>query len=206
MRLSRSGLAIELSKLQGFSSPSVKSEQYATDSEIAADVLWHAFELGDIDGKRILDLGCGPGSLGIGASFLGASSVVMVDIDSSAISDATSNLAQADPDKKLPITVKEADVTTLESEVDTVIQNPPFGTKQRHADKAFLKTAIRCAPVIYSIHKATTRGFLDAFATSNGYQITHAWQYSLPLKNTQSWHKKKVFYAEIICVRMIKEK
>jgi len=69
---SKSRLAIALSRLEGFSEPKVRQEQYLMDSEIGASVLWNACLLGDIRGKVIADLGCGTGMLGIGALMLGA--------------------------------------------------------------------------------------------------------------------------------------
>jgi len=68
----KSSLAIELSNLNVFSKAKVKLEQYPTDSEIAADVLWNAYMKDELKGKTIADLGCGTGILGIGALLLGA--------------------------------------------------------------------------------------------------------------------------------------
>ena len=53
--LTKSGLAIKLSRLKAFSSPKLLSEQYPTDSEVAADVLWAAFMNGDIEGKIVAE-------------------------------------------------------------------------------------------------------------------------------------------------------
>ena len=44
---SKSQLAILLSRLASFTKPDVKSEQYPTDSEIAAEILWQAALQGD---------------------------------------------------------------------------------------------------------------------------------------------------------------
>ena len=54
MIISKSKLAILLSKLRVFEAPKLKSEQYTTDSEIAADVLWQAYYLKDIENKTTL--------------------------------------------------------------------------------------------------------------------------------------------------------
>ena len=54
--ITKSRLAIELSELKVFESAKLKLEQYPTDSEIAADILWNAFMHGDIEGKTIADL------------------------------------------------------------------------------------------------------------------------------------------------------
>ncbi len=39
---SKSGLAVALSRLEGFKEPKVSVEQYAMDSEVGAFVLWNA--------------------------------------------------------------------------------------------------------------------------------------------------------------------
>ena len=62
---SKGALAVILSKLKVFTAPKVRVEQYPTDAEIAAEVLWQAHMKGDI-GKVSADLGCGTGILGIG--------------------------------------------------------------------------------------------------------------------------------------------
>ena len=81
MVISKSGLAITLSKLKLFEKPNVKLEQYPTESEFAAEMLWFAFMKNEIPGKVIVDLGCGTGILGIGALIIGAEKVIFVDID-----------------------------------------------------------------------------------------------------------------------------
>jgi predicted RNA methylase len=65
MALSKSWLAILLSKVAGFPKADTKKEQYQTDSEIAAEVLWHAYMAGDIKNLSILDAGCGIGSTSV---------------------------------------------------------------------------------------------------------------------------------------------
>lgn len=50
-----------------------------------------AVETVNVEGKNILDMGCGSGILGIGASMLGAKSVVAVDIEENSARIATEN-------------------------------------------------------------------------------------------------------------------
>ena len=54
--MSKKQLSIILSKLKVFEKPLFDLEQYPTDSEIAADALWQAKMLEDIDEKEIADL------------------------------------------------------------------------------------------------------------------------------------------------------
>lgn len=49
--------------------------------------------------------------------------------------------------------------------VDLVVMNPPFGTKEEGIDAKFLEVAMQiCSGNIYSMHKSSTRGFLQKFA------------------------------------------
>ena len=89
---SKKQLAVALSRLQSFEKPSFKLEQYPTDSEIAAEVLWFASQYGDLDNKEIADLGCGTGILGIGALMLESKSLNFVDIDERALRKLKQNL------------------------------------------------------------------------------------------------------------------
>ena len=74
-----------LSKMEGFSQPDPAKEQYKTDSEIAATILWNAFMQGDIKDKVVADLGAGTGVLGLGALALGAKFVFLVELDETAL-------------------------------------------------------------------------------------------------------------------------
>jgi len=198
---SKARLAIELSKLKVFETPDVEAEQYPTDSEIAADMLWNAYYLGDIEGKKIADLGCGTGILGIGALRLDAGKVFFVDRDEKALERAKENYATF---KEI---VKEAvfahqDVKEFKENVDVVIQNPPFGTRQKHADREFLLQAFMIAPVIYTFHKVTSKEFINRIAEDNNYKVTHYWEFDFPLKATQLFHKKRIQRIKVGCWRL----
>lgn len=59
------------------------------------------FEFGDIDGRAVLDLGCGTGMLGIAAGILGAGTVVGLDVDAGALAAAAKNASDMDVDMDL---------------------------------------------------------------------------------------------------------
>jgi putative methylase len=201
---SKSSLAIALSKLDVFPCPKPGLEQYPTDSEIAADIIWTAYMRGDIKGNIIADLGCGTGILGIGALLLGAKKIFFVDTDTAALGVLGNNL------KRLGITrgfsIIDADIQEFNDPVDIVIQNPPFGTREKHADREFLVKAISIADIIYSFHKTSTAGFVDAFAKDNGFRMTNRWEFRFPLKQTLKFHKKKIQRIEVACFRLEKAK
>lgn len=59
------------------------------------------FEFGDIEGRRVLDLGCGTGMLGIAAGILGAGTVTGFDIDPRALAAAAENASDMDAEMDL---------------------------------------------------------------------------------------------------------
>jgi putative methylase len=199
---SKSGLAIELSKLKIFEKPSVKLEQYATESEFAAEILWFANMTNDISGKVIVDLGCGTGVLGIGALLLGAKRVIFVDIDEKSLKLAKENLISVDKSLLDKAVFVKKDVEDIDEEADTVIQNPPFGTKTKHIDVVFLEKAMELAPVVYSFHKLETRDFIDEKIKKSRHKKTHFWIFDWPLKMTLKHHKKKIQKIKVGCWRI----
>jgi predicted RNA methylase len=62
-----------LSEVEPFAEPKYELEQYPTSAHLAARMLFVAeTSFGDIEGRRVCDLGCGTAILGIGAHMLGA--------------------------------------------------------------------------------------------------------------------------------------
>jgi len=203
---SKSELAVVLSKLKGFKSPQVRLEQYPMDSEIGASVLWNAYLLGDIEGKVIVDLGCGTGILGIATLLLGATNVLFVDSDERAILLAKTNHSKVKSEYNEVGIAKFIcqDIKHLNIKADVVIQNPPFGTKVRHSDILFLKKAIETAQIVYSFHKSETKLFLEQFTARNNARITHVWDFKFPLKTVFEFHRRKIHRINVSCFRLAK--
>lgn len=204
--LTKSRLAIILSKLKTFEKPKIKLEQYPTDSEIAADMLWNAFMTGEIEDKEIADFGAGTGILGIGALLLQAEHVTFIEKDPDNIPTLKENLKLLEKEGFDNYTILNQDVTEINQKFDIVIQNPPFGSQQKHADKEFLKIAFKSADIIYSIHMAKSETFLDKFTRDEGFQIAKKWKYEFPLKSTYSHHKRRIQRIETLGLRIIKSK
>lgn len=108
------------------------------------------YTYGDIANKRVLDLGCGTGRLALGCAFLGAKSVVGVDIDKLAVKLAAENSAKLN--FKTKVDWVAGDVNAVAGKFDTVLQNPPFGVQKRGADRVFLEKALQVADAVYSLH------------------------------------------------------
>ena len=125
-----------LQQLDSFESPKVALEQYATTAHIAAHMLYTIDRtFGDINQKVVADFGCGCGVLSIGAAMLGAQ-VLSFDIDSDALDIAQGNAEEFEVHPSIDFIKSDLskDVLSISDAskgilVDTVIMNPPFGTK-----------------------------------------------------------------------------
>ena len=196
---SKSGLAIELSRLKVFEKPSGVLEQYPTESEFAAEILWFASMRNEISGKVIADLGCGTGILGIGCLLLGASKVIFVDIDEKALELTKENLISIDKKLLDKAVFINKYVKLVDKKVDLVFQNPPFGTRKKGIDIAFLEKAMEIADVVYSFHKAETKAFIDEKIRKNGFETTNYWVFDWPLKMAMKHHRKRIQYIKVGC-------
>ena len=89
--MKKKDLEIALERVRPFTDPDPALEQYPTPATIAADILFSAYSAGDIQGMKVMDLGCGTGIFSIGAALLGAGMVVGYDISESALEIAREN-------------------------------------------------------------------------------------------------------------------
>ena len=202
---SKGALAVALSRLEGFIEPKVRVEQYVTDAEVAAEVLWNMGLRGDV-GKVSVDLGCGTGILGIGLMLLGKVRVLFVDSDKGALEVAKRNLKKIRSEYKV---LGEAefllqDVKDFNENVNLVVENPPFGVKNKHADRVFLKKAFEVGNVVYSFHKSESREFISKFSSENGFKVTNIFDFEFPLKATLSYHTRKIKRIKVSCFRLEK--
>lgn len=202
MITSKSKLAIILSRLRKFAKPDAIREQYITESEIAAEILWFAYMNNDIKGKVIADLGCGTGILGIGCLLLGAEKVYFADYDIEALEVAEENITALDLKNAV---IMRADVSRFNKKVDTVVQNPPFGVRVLHADREFLEKAFEISDTVYSFHKIESRQFIENFSKTHKFKPTHFFQFDFSLKATLNFHRKKVHHVLVGCWRIERE-
>lgn len=171
-----------LGSVDGFEAPKILLEQYetgepsgrkrqpslrgGTGAHIAACMLHTAAALGDVEDRVVVDLGCGCGKLTLAAALLGAGHVLGVDVDQDALAIGKENASQFEP---LPVDWLLSDVTSLPASLwaHTVVSNPPFGTRVKGADTAFLRAACSVASsAVYSLHKSSTRKHLERFVAS----------------------------------------
>jgi putative methylase len=206
MNITKSRVAIVLSKLEQNCEQEVGLEQYTTPSEIAAELLWGANMKNDLANKTVGDLGCGNGVLGIGAMLLGAQKVVFVEKSETSMKICKSNV------KKIKEEFENlgkceyilGDVEKVREKVDVVVMNPPFGTKIKHADKEFLEIAFRIAGIVYSIHKFSTRKFIEKISQDKKLRITDEKRFDFPIKKSKRYHKKNIFKVDVAVWRFEK--
>lgn len=192
-------LEMAIQKVPKHSNPKVDLEQYSTPATIAADLLWNAYSLEDIADKKVMDLGCGTGIFAIASKLLGAASAIGVDIDKDSIDLASSYCRD--------VNFICSDICDLENDfdVDTIFQNPPFGSQKnakKGADLKFISKAIELSPkVLYSFHMASTEEFLISYFEKNDLEITHIFRYNFPIPKIYEFHTRESANVEVIVIR-----
>lgn len=211
---------MKLKKLQGylesaevFENPKILLEQYPTTPHIAA-IMLHEIQtkFRDIDGCSVLDLGCGCGILSIGSVMLGASYVLGIDVDEEALEVCQKNLEdfeifnvdllQQDIVNICPNS-EDASEKVLSKKFDTVIMNPPFGTKKNKGiDMAFVRTGLMMSTnAVYSLHKSMTREHLKKKAKDWGVTIDFLGQFIFDVESSFKCHKLESVDIEVDFVR-----
>nr|CAH7727970.1 unnamed protein product [Callosobruchus chinensis] len=170
-----------------FESPKVLLEQYITPSHLGSHMLYTIqSQYGDISGKLVADLGSGCGALTIGAAVLNAALVIGFEVDSDAISIFQDNVidhevfnvdcVQCNVLKNIP--------SRFHKSFDTVLMNPPFGTKHNAGtDVKFLDEAFNLSN---SVHAESVGVKAEVLAEL---------RYDLP--PTYKFHKKKSVDVEV---------
>uniref|UniRef100_A0A8C3W6D1 Methyltransferase-like protein 5 n=1 Tax=Catagonus wagneri TaxID=51154 RepID=A0A8C3W6D1_9CETA len=141
-------LESRLQQVDGFEKPKLLLEQYPTRPHIAACMLYTIHNTyDDIENKVVADLGCGCGVLSIGTAMLGAGLCVGFDVDEDALEIFNRNIEEFELTN---VDMVQCDVCSLSNKMsksfDTVIMNPPFGTKNNKELRYDL-------PASYTFHK-----------------------------------------------------
>jgi putative methylase len=197
--ISKRQLEIQLGKLRILQTPQLRLEQYPVSAKVAAELLHMAgFEHHDLHGETI-DLGTGTGRLAIGAVMMGARRVVGLDIDERSIALARENAVAAGVEVKWVV----SDIKDVVERYDTVIMNPPYGTRSPHLDVQFLERAFELAPVLYSIHKSSTRDFLRRAIERKNRRVDAVRSMSLEIPHLFPFHQKKWENVEVDLYRIL---
>jgi putative methylase len=197
---SKRQLEIQLEKLANREDPNLGLEQYPVSSEAAAELLYMAgFEHHDLDGK-IVDLGTGTGRLAIGSALMGAENILGLDLDRESVRVAIQN------GKRLRTNIDWVigDLDSLTGDFDTVLMNPPYGTRVKHQDTRFLSKALQLAPVTYTLHKSATRSFLVQFVEKKGGQVDQVRGLKMQIPHLFGFHKKKWQDVQVDLYRIVR--
>lgn len=200
-------LEIFLSNLREMEDPDMFEEQYTTPGDIASEIALFAYHRGDVEGKTVVDLGAGTGRLGIASLLLGAKKVYFVEKDKRAIDILNDNLKTLTlkSDEILgEYEIKDGDVLDVLLRGDTIIQNPPFGTKKRKMDTNFLKKAFEIGDVVYSLHKKGNYDFIRNVALENRFELVEMQKYNFPIKAMFEVHKKRRVLIEVELYRFMR--
>ncbi|XP_039746877.1 rRNA N6-adenosine-methyltransferase METTL5 [Pararge aegeria] len=185
-----------LGTLSGFSEPRLELEQYETPAHIAAVALYTIqtqFEA--LQNKIVLDAGCGTGMLSLGASLLGAGTVVAVDIDDNALEVLQENLEDTGVTNidAVQCNFLNSNFCRCDHYFDTVLMNPPFGTKHNAGiDMKFLKMGLDLtSDSVFSLHKSSTRSHIQKKIKEWGVKgsVIAELRYNLPA--TYKFHRKQ---------------
>jgi putative methylase len=182
-------------------SPTPNLEQYMTPAPIAADILFTAYQWGDIERKTVVDLGCGTGIFAVGAVYMGAKEVYGIDVDKTVISLAKQHARSTN----LPIHFHAQDVTTVTTQCDTVLMNPPFGAQKSNqkADRKFIEKGFEIAPVIYSLHLKKTIPFIEKMIHALHGELTYQKDFEFPIKRMFQFHEKEVMKFKVTLLRIL---
>lgn len=129
------------------------------------------------------------------------------DIDNDALEICKGNLEELEI---VSAELVQADVHVLASShprlvkhFDTVLLNPPFGTKRNQgADLEFVRVALELSRgPVYSLHKTSTRTHILKTADRWGIKVQVLAQLHYDLPNTYKFHKKKSVDIEVDFIR-----
>lgn len=182
--------------LKGFSEPKIELEQYETPPHIAAIAIYTIqTQFESIEDKLVLDAGCGPGSLTVGAALMGAAAVTAVDIDCDALEVFRHNADEMEITNvdAVQCDFLESNFCRLNNYYDTVVMNPPFGTKNNAGiDMKFLRKGLElCNDSVYSLHKSSTRSHIQKKIKEWGVKgnVIAELRYDLPA--TYKFHRQQ---------------
>jgi putative methylase len=186
-------IAIELSKIEDFENPKISLEQYMTPPELAADILHNAYMQGDIEGRKVLDLGTGTGIFAIGAALLDAE-VTAVEKDEDALDIARKNAENSGVSDLIEFV--ESDISEIEGNYDTALMNPPFSV---HSDEGmkFLEKALNSADKVYSVIYGGKKDSIKKFVRESSHELLTWEDYEISLPATYGFHTEESQEIEV---------
>ncbi|MBR4226782.1 MAG: methyltransferase domain-containing protein [Candidatus Methanomethylophilaceae archaeon] len=182
----RKDLEMALQRIRGFEDPDPSLEQYMTPATMASEILFDAYRAGDVEGMKVVDLGCGTGMFSIGAALLDAGMTIGFDVSEKALETARLNAEMLGAD----VSFVRSDILDVEEGADTIFMNPPFGCQSRNADRPFLDRAMALSECVYSIHMAETLDFVKGYCERKGRRMASYKIYKYEIPHVFAFHTK----------------
>eukprot|EP01041_Mallomonas_annulata_P004966 gene4966-9937_t len=172
-------LEAALSDVDVFDDPKIHLEQIPTSPHIAAHMIYSAQQ--DIENLNVGDFGCGTGMLSIASSYMRSAHVIGIDVDSEALDTAWVNISKLEISD---IDLVQCDIQnlSLSNDFDTIVMNPPFGTRNVGIDTAFVNKAME-----HFVRLATDKGW--------NIEVIAELRYDIP--KTFKYHKEKTKDIEV---------
>ena len=186
-----------LSKLDDIDNSITKLEQYSTDIDLTYDLINFVDSEISIKDKKVADIGCGNGILGITASLFGAESVDMYDIDKKSIATAESNISRINV---VNVNAIESDLFDITKRYDIAISNPPFGFQSNFNIEAFIKKLKSIADNIFFIYKDNKN--IAQIAEKNKLDLKPIGK--LKIRKTMNFHKKNNYILPVVVIYSVK--
>ncbi|MFW9930129.1 MAG: METTL5 family protein [Candidatus Thorarchaeota archaeon] len=206
---------------QDFFNPKIELEQYSTPTTILEDFFSINF---NFNGKKVLDMGSGLGTLSFCVAWLGAKTIIGIESDLRALKKA--RVTEKMFNEKLIETQNKNRITKslpnffwinthleffilkkLKNFIDIVIMNPPFGTRRKGIDFVFLNRAFSLSCPILTIHKESPNLINDIknLSAKNKFKINWSIKIDFPIKKSFKFHTTKLYYVKTILFFLIPE-
>ncbi len=182
-----------LSKLEKINNNIAKLEQYSTNVELAYELNSFIDSEITIKDKRVTDIGCGNGILGITAKLFGAKLVDMYDIDEKAIDIARNNILKEGISN---VNAIKLDLFDIKDTYDIAISNPPFGFQSNFNIEAFIKKLKNLADNVFFIYKDNKN--IAKIAEKNNLQLRYLG--NIKLEKTMNFHKKNNYILPTVVI------
>jgi putative methylase len=183
-------------------------EQYATEGDLASYWMLAVDQLDGFERSTVVDMGAGNGILGIGALLLGASEVVFVESDPTALEALEANIDSLDDELRarariLPATVG-LDEVPLEG-VDIIVMNPPWGVQREKADRPFLEAAFASKATSIHVLHSDRATHLEPMAKEHGWWAETVLRTEFRLPATYEHHAQRKGKTDVKCWRFFRE-
>lgn len=127
-----------------------------------------------------------------------------VDIDQDALEVAHRNIEEfeVDVDLILADVISEKSIFVENRKFDTVIMNPPFGTRKKGADTQFVQKGLALSNnAVYSLHKSSTRNHFQKKAEEWGVSFEVVAQLRFDIPKMYKFHKKETADVQVDLLR-----